>query len=79
MLMRNSCVLRWGFFAPSPEFKIEDVNFSDSDPRKSPRPLFGYAIAAKGYALYTKTGNSIAVVKASGHGLGYLFAPKKKW
>ena len=57
--------------------KIEDINFIDSDTRKPLRPLFGYAIAAKRYALYTKIKNDIAVVKASGHGLGYLFAPKK--
>ena len=35
--------------------KIEDVNFEDSDPRKPHRQLFGYAIAAKRYALFTKT------------------------
>jgi hypothetical protein len=57
--------------------KIEDVNFVDSDPNKPLRRLFGYAIAAKRYALYTKTKNDISVVKASGHGLGYLFAPKR--
>ena len=57
--------------------KIEDVNFTDSDPSKPPRQLFGYAIAAKRYALYTENKNDISVVKASGHGLGYLFAPKK--
>lgn len=57
--------------------KIEDVNFTDSDPSKPLRRLFGYAIAAKRYALYAETGNRISVVKASGHGLGYLFAPKK--
>jgi hypothetical protein len=57
--------------------KIEDVNFVDSDPNKPLRRLFGYAIAAKRYALYEKTKNDISVVKASGHGLGYLFAPKR--
>jgi hypothetical protein len=57
--------------------KIEDVNFVDSDPGKPHRQLFGYAIAAKRYALYTKTQNGISIVKASGHGLGYLHAPKE--
>jgi hypothetical protein len=57
--------------------KIEDVNHVDSDPSQPLRRLFGYAIAAKRYALYTKSKNNIYVVKASGHGLGYLFAPKK--
>ena len=57
--------------------KIEDINFTDSDAGKPLRQLFGYAIAAKRYALYDKTGNDASIVKASGHGLGYLFAPKK--
>jgi hypothetical protein len=57
--------------------KIEDINFANSNPKKPFRQLFGYAIAAKRYALYDKPKNSISVVKASGHGLGYLFAPKK--
>jgi hypothetical protein len=57
--------------------KIEDVNFVDSNPRKPHRQLFGYAVAAKRYVLYTKSKNDISIVKASGHGLGYLFAPKE--
>jgi hypothetical protein len=55
--------------------KIEDVNFVDSDPRKSFRQVFGYAISAKRYALYTRCGNDIDIQKASGHGLGYLLSP----
>jgi len=58
--------------------KIEDVNFVDADPRKSFRQLFGYAISAKRYALYAKSGNDIRIEKASGHGLGYLFSPKER-
>jgi hypothetical protein len=58
--------------------KIEDVNFVGADPRKTLRQLFGYAISAKRYALYTQSGNDIHVEKASGHGLGYLFAPKER-
>jgi len=57
--------------------KIEDVNFVDSDPKKARRQLFGYAISAKRYALYTQTNDDIAIVKASGHGLGYLYSPKE--
>jgi hypothetical protein len=57
--------------------KIEDVNFVGSDPSKPYRQLFGYAIAAKRYALYTKKPSGISIVKASGHGLGYLHAPKE--
>lgn len=57
--------------------KIEDVNYVDSDPKKPFRQLFGYAISAKRYALYSQLGNEICIEKASGHGLGYLFAPKE--
>jgi hypothetical protein len=58
--------------------KIEDVNHVDSDPKKPFRQLYGYAISAKRYALYTQTGNKIEIEKASGHGLGYLLAPKER-
>lgn len=58
--------------------KIEDVNHLDSDPRKAFRQVFGYAISAKRYALYSKSGENIQIEKASGHGLGYLFAPKER-
>ena len=57
--------------------KIEDVNFVDSDVSKPRRQLYGYAISAKQYALYISTGNKISIVKASGHGLGYLYPPKR--
>jgi hypothetical protein len=42
------------------------------------RELFGYGIAAKGYAFFvwTPEGN-IRVVKASAHGLGFLYPPKR--
>jgi hypothetical protein len=63
-------------FVPS-LLKIEDINFSESDSKKSNPRLWGYAIAAKRYALYTPTGDNISIMKASGHGLGYLMAPKE--
>jgi hypothetical protein len=53
--------------------KIEDVNFG---PEKARRQLYGYAIAAKRYALFTRTPNGIQVEKASAHGLGFLYPPK---
>lgn len=61
--------------------KIEDVNHRNSNPNEPFRQLFGYAISAKRYALYSRVGHSIRIEKASGHGLGYLFAPKerRKW
>jgi len=58
--------------------KIEDVNYVDSNPKKPFRQLYGYAISAKRYALYTRSENNIQIEKASGHGLGYLFAPKER-
>lgn len=54
------------------------MNFVDSDPKKPFCQLFGYAISAKRYALYTKSRNDIQIEKASGHGLGYLFAPRER-
>jgi hypothetical protein len=56
--------------------KIEDINFVDSDPNKPQRQLYGYAISAKRYALYSETHGDISIVKASGHGLGYLYPPE---
>jgi hypothetical protein len=50
--------------------KIEDVNHVDCDPKKPFRQLFGYAISAKRYALYSQSENEICIEKASGHGLG---------
>jgi hypothetical protein len=54
--------------------KTEDINF---DAAGNQRELRGYAIAAKRYALFTRTPENIELVKASGHGLGYLYRPKK--
>jgi hypothetical protein len=58
--------------------KIEDVNYADSSPKQPFRQLYGYAISAKRYALFTCSGNGIRIEKASAHGLGYLLAPKEK-
>jgi hypothetical protein len=46
------------------------------------RQLFGYSIAAKRYALYTKTEDDIEIVEPKAHGLGYFYPPKDspdKW
>lgn len=56
--------------------KIEDVNFTESERSKPQRQLWGYGISAKRYALFTKDGSALSIVKASGHGLGYLYPPK---
>ncbi len=38
--------------------------------------MFGYSIAAKRYALYTKTATDIQIVEPKAHGLGYFYPPK---
>jgi hypothetical protein len=58
--------------------KIEDINHVDSDPTKPFRQLFGYAVSAKRYTLFTEDNGDISIEKASGHGLGYLFAPRER-
>jgi len=58
--------------------KIEDVNHRNSNRNEPFRQLYGYGISAKRYVLYSRQGNEIQIEKASGHGLGYLFAPKER-
>lgn len=58
--------------------KVEDVNFAGAGLEKRFRQLFGYAVSAKRYALYSQSGSDIRIAKASGHGLGYLLAPKER-
>lgn len=58
--------------------KIEDISFADPKTDQPHDQLFGYAISSKQYALYSRSENNISVLKASGHGLGYLFAPVER-
>jgi hypothetical protein len=58
---------------PGSILKIHKVNW---DEHKQRRLLFGYSIAAKRYALYTKTESDIKIVEAKAHGLGYFYPPK---
>ncbi|MGB6629757.1 MAG: hypothetical protein WBE52_00865, partial [Terriglobales bacterium] len=53
--------------------KIHKLNWNHDKKR---RQLFGYSIAAKRYALYTKTQNDIEIVEPKAHGLGYFYPPK---
>jgi hypothetical protein len=53
--------------------KIHKLNW---DRNKQRRQLFGYSVAAKRYALYTKTQNDIEIVEPKAHGLGYFYPPK---
>ena len=52
--------------------KLHKVNF---DSNKKPRQLFGIAIAAKRYALYTKTRDDIEIVEPKAHALGFFHPP----
>jgi hypothetical protein len=59
--------------------KIHKVNWDRSKQR---RQLFGYSIAAKRYALHTKTRSDIEIVEPKAHGLGFFYPPKdspKNW
>jgi len=58
---------------PGSILKIHKLNW---DRNKERRQLFGYSIAAKRYALYTKTDNDIEIVEPKAHGLGYFYPPK---
>jgi hypothetical protein len=61
-------------FGPASIIKIEDVNFANGQQRE----LFGFAIATKRYAFFTQTPDgNIRVEKASAHGLGFLYPPKR--
>jgi len=53
--------------------KVHKLNW---DAHKQRRQLYGYSIAAKRYALYTKNENDIQIVEPKAHGLGYFYPPK---
>jgi hypothetical protein len=69
--MRVLCLRHWddGCFFIYFSFEVQKTRIQMIDD--------GYAISAKRYALYSESGNEIHIEKASGHGLGYLFAPKE--
>jgi hypothetical protein len=58
---------------PGSILKVHKLNW---DQNKQRRQLYGYAIAAKRYALYTKTKDSVEIVDPKAHGLGYFYPPK---
>lgn len=58
---------------PGSILKIHKLNWDCNQQR---RQLFGYSIAAKRYALYTKTDDDIEIVEPKAHGLGYFYPPK---
>jgi hypothetical protein len=54
--------------------KIEKVN---DGPNGKPRALRGFAISAKRYALYERTGDDVRIIDPKAHGLGYLYPPQE--
>ena len=58
---------------PGSILKVHRLN---RDRDKQRRQLYGYSIAAKRYALYTKTETGIEIVEPKAHGLGYFYPPK---
>jgi hypothetical protein len=58
---------------PGSILKVHKLNWDRNGQR---RQLYGYSIAAKRYALYTKTQNDIQIVEPKAHGLGYFYPPK---
>jgi hypothetical protein len=52
--------------------KLHKVNF---DRNQKIQQLFGIAIAAKRYALYTKTRGGVEIVEPKAHGLGFFYPP----
>jgi len=62
-----------GTLASQSILKVPKLNF---DGNKKRRQLYGRSVAAKRYALYTKTGNDIEIVEPKAHGLGYFYPPK---
>jgi len=53
--------------------KVHKLNWDENEQR---RQLYGYSIAAKRYALYTKAKDDIEIVEPKAHGLGYFYPPK---
>ena len=58
---------------PGSILKVHKVNWGADNER---RQLLGYAIAAKRYALYTKTQTDVQIVEPKAHGLGFFYPPK---
>lgn len=53
---------------------VQEINY---DATGNQRQLYGYGISAKRYALYTRNGPKLQIVKASEHGLGLYYRPKE--
>jgi hypothetical protein len=55
--------------------KIEDCNF---DRAENQQQLYGLAVSAKRYVVYTKEKNKTRIIKPSEHGLGIVYVPDKR-
>ena len=53
---------------------VEEIN---RDSEGNQRSIWGYAISAKRYGLFTWSGNRVEIIKASEHGLGLYYRPKE--
>jgi hypothetical protein len=53
---------------------VEEINF---DSQGNQRSIWGYAISAKRYALFTWFRTNVQIIKASEHGLGLYYRPKE--
>jgi hypothetical protein len=55
--------------------KVEDCN---RDRNGNPHQLFGLAVSAKRYVVYTRKQNKLEIIKPSEHGLGIVYVPDKR-
>jgi len=55
--------------------KVEECNF---DRNGNPHQLYGLAVSAKRYVIYTRKKNRIEIIKPSEHGLGIVYVPDKR-
>ncbi len=55
--------------------KIEDCNY---DRAKQQHQLYGLAVSAKRYVVYTRRKKALEIIKPSEHGLGMVFVPDKR-
>jgi len=55
--------------------KVEDCNFNRSGNQQQ---LYGLAISAKRYVVYTRKKQSLEIIKPSEHGLGIVYVPDKR-
>src|SRR5579864_1076488 len=55
--------------------KVEDCNYAKDGKQHQ---LFGLAVSAKRYVVYTRKKNKLEIIKPSEHGLGIVYVPDKR-